>query len=169
MMSKTHKKGPHAPSPRGEVLRVQQRGVAKFLGEWEARVMEIVWHQGRATVQEVHQRLRDQGLTLAYTTVLTEMQNLAKKGLLRSHRQGRRNVYEPVMSREAFLEERISRTVQSLLQDFPDQVLAHLFPEGEVDTEVKSLLEKLRTTYQKEDPQTMNGWGRVVAEGQGTP
>ncbi len=148
-LRKKGKKGPRRPSARGEVLRVQQRGVAKFLGELEARVMEVVWQHPRTTVQEVHQRLQEEGLDLAYTTVLTEMQNLEKKGLLRSHRQGRRKVYEPTLSREAFLESRISQTLQSLVQDFPEQVLTHLLPEGDRDPEVEALLERLRARFQK--------------------
>ncbi len=134
----------------GETVKVQQSGLAKFLGELEALVMDTVWQLGEATVHEVRNQLAQQGHSFAYTTILTEMQNLEKKGLLTSHREGKRNVYRPTRSREAFIEEKVARTVQSLLQDFPEEVLTHLLPDAEVDNEVLELLNRIRERYQKD-------------------
>ncbi len=144
------RRGPRRKRRPGETVKVEQPGLAKFLGELEALVMETVWQLGEATVHEVRQALEQQGHTFAYTTILTEMQNLEKKGLLKSRREDRRNVYRPTRSRKAFIEERVAQTVRSLLQDFPEEVLTHLLPEdAQASEEALRLLEELRKRYGK--------------------
>ncbi|MFH1741611.1 MAG: BlaI/MecI/CopY family transcriptional regulator [bacterium] len=67
------------------------------LGRRQKAVMEIVWELGEATVHDVRDRLnRD----LAYTTVLSTMQQLEKSGWLRHRFEGRMNVYQPTRTRE---------------------------------------------------------------------
>ncbi|GAV23274.1 BlaI/MecI/CopY family transcriptional regulator [Carboxydothermus pertinax] len=62
-------------------FKPQNKGVAKVLGELEARVMEIMWDLGEATVKDVH-KVINQEKRLAYTTILTIMGRLHEKGLL---------------------------------------------------------------------------------------
>ena len=53
------------------------------LGTQQRRVLEIVWQQGGATVQDVLTELNaDSDSPLAYTTVLATMQKLEKAGWL---------------------------------------------------------------------------------------
>ena len=71
-------------------------------GELEAEIMERLWGWGRpALVREVLDDLnRDR--SLAYTTVMTVMENLHRKGWLRRERDGRAWRYEPTRSRSAY-------------------------------------------------------------------
>ncbi|GAA3948685.1 BlaI/MecI/CopY family transcriptional regulator [Actinomadura viridis] len=71
-------------------------------GELEAAVMDRMWSYGRpASVREVLEDMRP-SRALAYTTVMTVMDNLHKKGWLRRRREGRAYLYEPVSSREGY-------------------------------------------------------------------
>ena len=71
-------------------------------GELEAVIMDRLWQWGRpALVREVLDDLRDDR-PLAYTTVMTVMENLYRKGWLRRHRDGRAWRYEPTGSRSAY-------------------------------------------------------------------
>jgi predicted transcriptional regulator len=71
-------------------------------GELEAVIMDRLWQWGRpALVREVLDDLR-QDRPLAYTTVMTVMENLYRKGWLRRHRVGRAWSYEPTSSRSAY-------------------------------------------------------------------
>ncbi|MEM6327906.1 MAG: BlaI/MecI/CopY family transcriptional regulator [Bacteroidota bacterium] len=63
------------------------------LGGTEMEVLRHVWALGRATVREVHDRIRDER-RIAYTTVMTVMKNLADKGYLAFERDGQSYVYE---------------------------------------------------------------------------
>jgi predicted transcriptional regulator len=71
-------------------------------GELEAVIMDRLWEWGRpALVREVVDDLsRDR--SIAYTTVMTVMENLHRKGWLRRQRDGRAWRYEPTGSRSGY-------------------------------------------------------------------
>jgi BlaI family transcriptional regulator, penicillinase repressor len=71
-------------------------------GELESAIMQWLWDHGEpATVREVHTALTERR-DLAYTTVLTVMDNLFKKGWLRREPAGRAHRYQPVATREQY-------------------------------------------------------------------
>ena len=71
-------------------------------GELEAVIMDRLWERGRPTlVREMVEDLREDR-ALAYTTVMTVMDNLYRKGWLRRERDGRAWRYEPVLTRQAY-------------------------------------------------------------------
>src|SRR5258707_7699652 len=72
------------------------------LGELEAVIMDRLWEWGRpALVREVLDDLR-KDRPLAYTTVMTVMENLHRKGWLRRDRDGRAWRYQPTGSRSGY-------------------------------------------------------------------
>jgi predicted transcriptional regulator len=71
-------------------------------GDLEAVIMDRLWEWGRPVlVREVVDDLRDER-GLAYTTVMTVMENLHRKGWLRRERDGRAWRYEPTGSRSGY-------------------------------------------------------------------
>src|ERR1700746_597333 len=71
-------------------------------GELEAVIMDRLWEWARPVlVREVVDDLRDER-GLAYTTVMTGMENLYRKGWLRRERDGRAWRYEPTGSRSGY-------------------------------------------------------------------
>src|SRR5258708_28336564 len=71
-------------------------------GELEAVIMDRLWEQGRPMlVREMVEDLRGER-ALAYTTVMTVMENLHRKGWLRRERDGRAWRYEPTGSRSGY-------------------------------------------------------------------
>ena len=75
---------------------MQQRG----FGDLEASVMDRVWsREDGVTVREVFDELL--GVRqIAYTTVLSTMDNLHRKGWVRRDREGKAYRYWPTMTRE---------------------------------------------------------------------
>jgi BlaI family penicillinase repressor len=69
------------------------------LGQLQRAVIEVVWELGEANVHQVRERLCQQK-KLAYTTVLTAMQNLEKAGWLRHRKEGKSHIYLPTKTRE---------------------------------------------------------------------
>ena len=68
------------------------------LTKCELELMEIVWRRGRVTVQEVAD---DLDRSLAYTTVMSTMNTLDKKGTIRRcGKTGRAFIYEAVVDRK---------------------------------------------------------------------
>lgn len=74
----------------------------RALGELEARVMTRIWARGGpATVRDIVGDLQDDR-PVAYTTVMTVMDNLRKKGWLRRQEDGRAYRYEPAVTSEEY-------------------------------------------------------------------
>ena len=65
-----------------------------LLGELERAVMEVLWRTDAAhSVRDVHAALADRDL--AYTTVMTVLDRLAKKGVCTRQLDGRACAYRP--------------------------------------------------------------------------
>jgi predicted transcriptional regulator len=95
------------------------------LHELEAEVMEEAWAQGESTVRTVLDGLNARSKPQrAYTTILTVMQRLYAKELLRRERRGRKDVYVPAMSREEYAEARAEVQVEALVSEYGDVALA---------------------------------------------
>ena len=75
-------------------------GMRRF-GELEAVIMDRLWEGAGSLVREMVDALHDDRAP-AYTTVMTVMENLHRKGWLRRERDGRAWRYEPVGSRSAY-------------------------------------------------------------------
>jgi len=72
------------------------------LGDLEAQVMRRIWaRRGPVTVRDVLGDLQADR-DIAYTTVMTVMGNLEKKGWLRRHAEHRAYRYEPLVSAEEY-------------------------------------------------------------------
>jgi len=71
-------------------------------GDLEAVVMHRVWgHGGPVTVRELYDELR-KTRAIAYTTVMSTMDNLHRKGWLARERDGKAYRYTAVASREEY-------------------------------------------------------------------
>jgi predicted transcriptional regulator len=75
------------------------------LGDLESRVMEQLWQAGRPqSVREVHAVLAGER-DIAYTTVMTVLDRLAKKGLATREQDGRAYRYAAAQTREELVAE----------------------------------------------------------------
>jgi len=73
------------------------------LGPLEADVMRLVWEKGEVQVEDVHQALLADR-AIAYTTVMTVMTRLARKGLLTRRKHGRAYLYRAARRRAELAE-----------------------------------------------------------------
>jgi predicted transcriptional regulator len=93
------------------------RNNAVRLGDLERVVMEHLWNAaGGATVREVHSAL-EADREIAYTTVMTVLDRLAKKEIVTREREGRAWRYFPANSREELSAQAIRHTVDRLETD----------------------------------------------------
>src|SRR5437764_7757728 len=71
-------------------------------GELEAVIMDRVWgHDGPVTVRDLFDELRE-ARPIAYTTVMSTMDNLHRKGWLARERAGKAFLYWPTLTREEY-------------------------------------------------------------------
>jgi predicted transcriptional regulator len=120
---------PISPSPASELrlkdtLRLSAEGVAKMLGDLEARVIHAVWGLGApAAARTVHERIVAEH-PVAIHTVITVLNKLVTKGLLCRKKQGEVFHYRACYSEAEFRQEMSRRAVEGILSLGPHAVAA---------------------------------------------
>ena len=105
--------------------------------------MNIVWGSGPVTVAQVQDYL-DKKSGLAYTTIMTIMSRLEKKGLLERTISGKAYVYSAAVTREEFNTSIVSGLLDGLLADFSRPALSYFIKKlSEEDETTLNELEKL--------------------------
>jgi predicted transcriptional regulator len=98
-----------------DTVRLSAQGLAKVLGDLEARVMRAVWHIGRpAPARAVHERVALDHAVAVHTTI-TVLNKLVDKGLLRREKQGDLLHYHAVLDEEALRAHASRRVVEGIL------------------------------------------------------
>ena len=113
-------------------------------GDLEAVIMDRVWeHADPVTVRELHDELSAERV-IAYTTVMSTMDNLHRKGWLNRVKEGKAYRYSPSASREEYS----ARLMREALADGGDTevVLSHFLAQidGDESEALRSVLSKLR-------------------------
>jgi len=96
-----------------------------LLGPLEQDVMDVVWRLGNATVRDVHADLAT-AREIAYTTVMTTMARLARKGLLLRDTADLAHRYRPVVSRDQYARGAVGDVLSWLLERYPEPAVAYL-------------------------------------------
>lgn len=86
----------------------------KSLTKAELNVMNILWGKNEATVNEIIEVMSEP--KPAYTTVLTVMQVLTRKGIVSPERRGKAHVFRPLLSREEYIDTFMEETRNVLFQ-----------------------------------------------------
>ncbi len=102
----------------------KQRQVA---GKREMMILHAVWERGEATVRDVHREISKTD-DVAYTTIMTMMQKMEKKGLLEHYEDNRAFVYRAIARRE--------EVESGMLRELLDKVFNGSY-EGLVNTLVR--------------------------------
>lgn len=126
-------------------IRPEKTGVGAPLGELETAVMRHIWACGGAGCQGGDvQRALDSDRPVALTTVLTTLDRLLAKGILRREREGKAYRYWPLLT-EAELQQRIVEGVlDRLIAQFPKAVAAYFAQQGDPEAEGGDLAELAR-------------------------
>ena len=95
------------------------------LGDLEREVMQQLWDAGEPlTVRQVHERL-SRRRELAYTTVMTVLDRLAKKGVVTQQKADRAYRYAPAQSREEMTAALMLDALSAAPDGVRDAALAH--------------------------------------------
>jgi predicted transcriptional regulator len=96
------------------------------LHELEAEVMEELWASGEAPVRAVMEALnRRASKKRAYTTYMTIMARLHKKGVLVRRREGKTDFYAPSLDRDRYMALRAQSEVEGLVAQYGDVALSN--------------------------------------------
>jgi BlaI family transcriptional regulator, penicillinase repressor len=122
------------------------RSLARQLGPLEQRMLEALWARGSATVREL---LKNSHPELAYTTVMTTLDRLFKKGLLTRSEEGRAFRYVPRFSREELQRQAAVYAFRQLLDASPASSLPLSFLVEILGERDAQLLDDLRELVER--------------------
>jgi predicted transcriptional regulator len=109
-----------------DTVRLSAEGLAKVLGDLEARVMRAVWDIGRpAPARVVHARVA-KAHKVEPLTVITVLNKLVAKGLLSREKRDELFHYEARFTEEEFVARASRRVVEGILSLGPEAVAASL-------------------------------------------
>ena len=110
-----------------------------MFGALELRVLEALWARGaEASVRDVLEQFPN----AAYTTVMTTMERLYRKGVLERRKDGRAFLYKTAEPREALESRLLARAIEPLLSGGSAQPILSCFVE-EVSRHDERLLDEL--------------------------
>jgi BlaI family transcriptional regulator, penicillinase repressor len=89
----------------------------------ELQIMKVIWDEGTVTVKKVCQIL-SRRKTIAYTTVLTFMNILERKGAVSHTRSGRAFLYRPILSRPQATRNHVHDAIERFFDGCPEKLLA---------------------------------------------
>ena len=95
-------------------FKPHKAGLGRVLGDLERLVMDILWNRGDVTGREVLEEI-EKTRPLALTTILTVMDRLLKKGLIKRKKRGGVFVYTPSISRDDFVRQVSEEVMQGIL------------------------------------------------------
>src|SRR5690242_1481555 len=95
------------------------------LAPLELDCMKTLWPMGEGTVREIRERLAERR-PRAYTTIMTIMDRLARKGIVERRKAGRAYVYRANLTAEDARTQALSQVVENFFGGSTQAVLAHL-------------------------------------------
>jgi len=96
-----------------------KKGLSFLSGELELPVMEILWKKGPMKGRDLHAEIRLEK-DIAYTTTLTVLDRLSKKGFIKKARNSGLIIFSPEISQEAYKNALTEDLIQKAFEVSPD-------------------------------------------------
>jgi predicted transcriptional regulator len=115
----------------------------------ELQVLSVLWEKGPMTAREVREVLPD-GKERAYTSVLSVMQVMEKKGLLTYRRKGNAYVFRPKVTQKQALGPMLRGMVSNVFGGRVSSVMQHLLSETAPSVNELEQIRALLDQYEEE-------------------
>ena len=134
-------------------FRPERTGVSAPLGELEAVIMRYVWTCGEAGCLAADiQRALEKEQPVALTTVLTTLDRLLQKGIVRREREGKAHRYGASVT-EPELEQRIvAGVLDNLIARFPRAVATYFSQAGGEHASLPDLAQRVEQLKRQSMP-----------------
>jgi BlaI family transcriptional regulator, penicillinase repressor len=115
------------------------------IGPLQLRVMHFLWSQGPATVNMVHEHINQLAgvRPLAYTTILTVMRNLTRRGFLSQTPKQRSHVFTPLIDERSYKLNMVRQLRHDLFGGEITGLLSYLSQDEEVDQCTRERIDSL--------------------------
>lgn len=116
------------------------------LTEAELRIMEVLWHRGASTVQQVMDWLPS---NLAYNSVLTTIRILEKKGHVKHVKDGRAFIYKPIVGRDEASRSEIRHLLSRFFRNSHEALLLNILRDEEIDADQLKRMREMLAQYEE--------------------
>jgi predicted transcriptional regulator len=116
----------------------------------ELEILKVLWDRGTLSVREVMELLNVEGRERAYTTVMSLMNVMTDKGLLKRSPQGRAFVYTAKAQRERTLGQMLGDLLGRAFEGSPSALVAQLLDEANPTQQELDEIRKTIAQYQKQ-------------------
>lgn len=124
------------------------------LGDTELEVLHHVWALQQATVADVHACILKER-KVAYSTVLTVMRNLTKKGYLTYEKDGATYVYSPIRAASSVKLSLLENLMLKVFKGSPTALVQTLVHSGRLTNkereELRTLINTMHTDTEEQD------------------
>ena len=124
----------------------------------ELQVLAVLWETGPATVRRLLTAMPD-GKKRAYTTVLSVLQVMEKKGLVTHDREGVAHVYRPLVKKRQLLKPLLRELTHNVFGGSPSSVVQFLLKGTDLSREELSEIRKLVGELEAYSTETPEGEG----------
>ena len=118
----------------------------------EMQILSVLYENGSATARTVLKSMPD-GKSRAYTTILSAMQVMEKKGLLAHDICGKTHVFRPARSRKQILGPFMRKVVRDIFSGKPSAMMQALLNNEEICdeeiAELRDILDKIENKRSK--------------------
>ncbi|NQT82979.1 BlaI/MecI/CopY family transcriptional regulator [bacterium] len=121
----------------------------KLLTNLELKLMEAVWRRGKATVKDVKDAL-PRRKPLAYSTVLTVMRILERKGFLRHDTINRTYLYYPLVTRDEVIQSMLRNLANRVFDGSAELLMVNILEKEKLSLEELRRLKRLIAAKEKE-------------------
>lgn len=108
----------------------------------EMQILSVLWYRGDSTAREVLKAMPD-GKQRAYTSILSVMQVMEKKGLLKHTNRGVAHVYSPTVPRKKIIRPFMHKVVNEVFGGKPSAMMQALLTETPVSDEEMARIQQL--------------------------
>src|SRR5579871_4321549 len=94
----------------------------------EVICLNVLWNLGEGSVKKVREQVQP-SRELAYTTIMTVLDRLARRGVVTRRKAGRAFVYAPAVSRDAMRRLALKEFLESYFESSQDELMRFLREE----------------------------------------
>lgn len=131
---------------------MRKRPTLATLGESEMELLQFVWDSGPASVAETHERALEKR-KVAYTTVMSQLRNLAKKGFLEFEKEGNAYLYRaarrPEEVRYSLLSNILDKVFRGSAVEMVKSLLRNVSLSSEDYAEMRRLIDEMDRRQQE--------------------
>jgi BlaI family transcriptional regulator, penicillinase repressor len=107
----------------------------------ELEALKVLWRDGEMTVRDLCDRMNEGGDKLAYTTVLSLLQVMEQKGLVRHRQSGKAYLYEAEVRRDSTFQKLAGGFLEKVFDGAMDEYLVHALQSRRLSSDELDRLE----------------------------